>query len=252
MRGTTSRSRRALLATGALTVCFGGLAVPGSALAGTASILDGNARYDAANGETNNVRIAQLPGGLFTTYRFTDTAGVVPGTGCTLSATVPGAAECTLPAASRARVNLRDGNDSVAPAAVDPLFASLSSEGDQDDDTMIGGPVRDVLDGNAGNDRMRGADGNDGMIGAAGDDTVNGEQGADEVNGNAGDDLVIGGTGPDRMLGELGSDVLNADDNAGGDFLDCGGSFIAPGNDLAIYNKGDTVSSNCELKRLVS
>jgi Ca2+-binding RTX toxin-like protein len=251
MPGTTSRSRRSLVTAGAITVCLGALAAPGSALAGTASILDGNARYDAANGETNHVRIAQLPGGLFTTYRFTDPAGVVAGAGCTLSATVPGAAECTLPVASRARVNLRDGNDSVAPAAADPLFASLSSEGDQGDDTMIGGPARDVLDGNAGNDRMRGGDGNDGMTGATGDDTVNGEGGPDIVDGDAGDDLVIGGTGADRHLGGLGSDTLNADDNAGGDFLDCGGSFIAPGNDLAIYNPGDTVSSNCELKRLV-
>ena len=40
--------------------------------------------------------------------------------------------------------------------------------------------------------------------------------------------------------------MLNADDGQGGDFLDCGGSFIAPGDDLAIYNPGDTVSSNCE------
>ena len=61
MPGTTSRSRRTLLATGALTVCLGALAAPGSALAGTASVLDGSARYDAANGETNQSASRRSP-----------------------------------------------------------------------------------------------------------------------------------------------------------------------------------------------
>ena len=39
--------------------------------------------------------------------------------------------------------------------------------------------------------------------------------------------------------------TLNADDNAGGDNLNCGTGPFA--SDLAIFNLGDVVSTNCDL-----
>ena len=56
---------------------------------------------------------------------------------------------------------------------------------------------------------------------------------------------MIGGAGADTMYGYYGDDTINADDNAGGDQIDCG-----PGFDHAIFNSGDIVNSNCELLQL--
>jgi len=64
------------------------------------------------------------------------------------------------------------------------------------------------------------------------------------AEGDAGSDRLRGTHSRDVLRGGFGNDILNADDNAPGDVLDCG-----QGNDVAIFNVGDLVSPNCESAR---
>ena len=73
---------------------------------------------------------------------------------------------------------------------------------------------------------------------------LDGVGGNDVIRGRAGNDGLEGGNGDDDVKGEGGNDVLNGNDGDPGDTLDCGES--TDGNDLAIFNQGDTVFSNCE------
>ena len=123
---------------------------------------------------------------------------------------------CVAPASTTLfRAGLGNRDDRIAPSTTQPPTTfGISVEGDLGDDTLLGTAQRDVLDGVGGNDVIRGRNGNDHVEGGNGGDDVRGENGDDLVEGNDGDP---------------------------GDTLDCGAD-----DDLAIFNQGDTVSSNCE------
>ena len=88
-------------------------------------------------------------------------------------------------------------------------------------------------------------DGNDTLRGRNADDVL------EVANGN--DDLRGRRTAPTSSQRGGGNDVLNGDDNAGGDSIDCGESWFD--DDFALFNgddpavagqSGDPVFSNCE------
>jgi Ca2+-binding RTX toxin-like protein len=93
-------------------------------------------------------------------------------------------------------------------------------------DTILGTPVADTIDGGAGNDRLLGlaeddsldgGSGNDTLLGGDGNDRLNGGDGADEINGGAGDDTITGGGGSDTAT--FGSSLANTSASyAGGVF----------------------------------
>jgi Ca2+-binding RTX toxin-like protein len=280
------------------------LLVPASALAGEASVENGIPRYQAANGETNNVTVSELagPDPTLKTIVYRDVVAVSTGDGCTSLSAV--SARCNVPVATNlVRVALENGSDRVRPdVANPPSTARFSSEGGPGNDSLIGTSQNDVLDGNdgsdfingaAGVDNLQGADDNDTIVGGVNSDTITGGSGLDNLDGNDGNDVMdgdggaddldggngndqlagstgdddlsgdagadtllggaqaddlIGGIGRDSLSGGTGNDNLNADDNAGGDDLDCGEHLFD--NDLAVFNLGDTVSSDCERQRV--
>ncbi len=101
----------------------------------------------------------------------------------------------------------------------------------------------DAIDGADGNDdTIEGGDGNDTIHAGVGDDYVLGGAGDDDVRGNNDNDTVGGGTGDDSLRGGLGRDVflynvgdghdtirdfgvIDADDNAGSDFINLSGFY---------------------------
>ena len=145
-------------------------------------------------------------------------------------------------------------------------YSFRHDDGMYGNDTLVGGPGNDLLNGHMGEDTLiggegedtlRGWDGDDEMSGDAGDDILLGEGGSDTLEGGSGDDILIGGylflapeyrsdddgndtlsggEGEDILFGEEGNDTLNGGD---GDDLLSGGS----GGDTLIGGAGsDTVS----------
>ena len=249
-----------LAMAGALTATVALLAAP-AAFAGTASVENGIARYQAENGEDNSLIVSESAHPTIRCSRSSRSA-----TSCR-SAQAP-AAPSTVRSSPAATFPPR--RPASAPGSrISPTGSSrrrltsmgFSVEGDGDGDRLVGTAQRDVLDGVDGNDTLLGNDGNDYLEGATGEDNLYGGFGEDEIYGGpqadrinagpdndyidagVGDDQVIGGAGEDRMYGYYGDDTLNADDGEGGDKIECG-----PGFDRAIFNDGDQVNaSNCEI-----
>lgn len=106
---------------------------------------------------------------------------------------------------------------------------------DNNDNTLTGSALNDILygfdgndtiSGNAGNDAVFGGNGNDTLNGGNNDDTMYGDAGDDILSGNAGNDILWGGLGLDTINGGNDNDVLHGDDgddtlngNAGNDTL---------------------------------
>jgi Ca2+-binding RTX toxin-like protein len=65
--------------------------------------------------------------------------------------------------------------------------------GGQDNDTLEGWNVSDILNGNLGNDSIRAIDGDDFLRGGAGNDTIWGGNGRDILIGDVGRDFLFGG-----------------------------------------------------------
>jgi Ca2+-binding RTX toxin-like protein len=217
-----------------LGVCAGLLLLaPASALAGTASVEDGIARYDGAFGEVNNVTVSEGSSIDLDGDGRPDRKAIVfhdsgaPVNGC--DQIDPNRVACLVPIDSpRVRAGLGNKNDRIQPA--DPnMSLGFSVEGDLGDDVLIGTHRRDVLDGVGGNDTLRGRNGNDALEGANGNDDLRGDAGQDD------------------MLGGADNDTLDADDNAPlpGDVVPFDDADCGTGFDFVRYNAGDLITS-CE------
>lgn len=116
------------------------------------------------------------------------------------------------------------GNDSIILG--NDVTAAASIEGNDGDDTIVGGSGNDSLEGDDGADWVDGAQGDDlldegyrdyftahaanTLMGNAGDDTIKGSYGADRVGGGAGNDNAYGQNGADTIDGDSGDDQLTA------------------------------------------
>lgn len=78
------------------------------------------------------------------------------------------------------------------------------------------------------------------LVGTRGSDAIRGLQGDDVLVGKAGPDLLVGGGGTDRLRAGAGDDRVEAADRRL-DRVNCGG-----GADVALVDKRDIVSGNCE------
>jgi len=72
--------------------------------------------------------------------------------------------------------------------------------GTDGNDTLIGLPVADIMNGGAGNDSLRGGSGNDTLQGGLDDDVLRGNEGDDTLDGGAGADNLYAGTGNNTYL----------------------------------------------------
>ena len=163
---------------------------------------------------------------------FRDVVPVDVDPGCSTDGTFQ--ASCNVPITTTlVRAELEDLSDGLQPSS-SLTSMGFSAQGDGEGDRLVGSNLlRDVLDGGLGNDALLGNGGNDSLEGGPGEDTINAGPGNDYVDAGIHDDRVVGGTGIDTMFGYYGDDTINADDNAGGDQINCG-----PGYDLAIFNCG--------------
>ncbi|NOX54987.1 MAG: calcium-binding protein, partial [Planctomycetes bacterium] len=131
-------------------------------------------------------------------------------------------------------VNAGAGRDRVVVRSLDSRFsASLTINGQDDRDTLVGGSLAETLDGGPGDDRVLGLGGDDSLLGGDGNDYLRGYSGNDTLDGGAGDDSLLGTDGDDLLVGGAGDDTLDGQtDNdrlygAGGNDSLVGG----PGND---------------------
>src|SRR3954453_3970967 len=165
-----------------IAACLLALGVVPSALPATANTAEGNHRYTAAGGESNNVSFARVSGDAF---RVTDVgATITAGTGCTQDS--PNVVTCTT---TRGR----------------PIIAAL---GDQNDTARSRTSRTVQLFGEDGNDRLTGASGRDTIDGGNGDDTLIGGSSRDTLRGGAGNDHLFGNSGNDNAQGGDGNDQI--------------------------------------------
>ncbi len=201
----------------AVVVALAALALPASAVAGTAQVASttGGRANDHVQyvkytgGDERNVVTARMtvgPKTLIGTATLTDTAGVTPGPGCVR----PNAADlttvhCTLgdghdiaPAANAFVVQLGGGDDSFR--LLDSLSTNATVDGGPGDDVLRGGdgdgnrasgplsaplPTGAILHGGPGNDQLFGGKSEDRF-----DEGDPGANGSDLLDGGGGSDLV--------------------------------------------------------------
>ncbi len=111
--------------------------------------------------------------------------------------------------------------------------------GTNQNDTITGNSVANVLIGLGGNDTLNGMGGNDTLNGDDGNDTLNGGDGGDQLGGGDGDDVLIGGAGFDSFRGDDGFDTVDYSSSGAGVFIrfdgsPSGGDAEGDGIDLTI------------------
>ena len=79
--------------------------------------------------------------------------------------------------------------------------------GDQDN-TIVGTSIEDIIFGNGGNDTIDGGRGHDVLYGNGGDDLIFGREGSDVLFGDGGNDILFGGVGDDEISGGDGNDII--------------------------------------------
>lgn len=171
------------------------------------------------------------------------------------------------------RIFAGGGNDTIDLTTVTnatfPTIAHHTSEGrgtheveangDDGNDTLIGGPLgerfndsfsdfdiggADTVHGNGGEDKIRGTTANDNLFGDGGNDVIDVGEGADVAHGGPGKDSIHStefDKQPDKFYGEAGIDQLIGD--AAPDFIDGGpgADFMdgGPGNDKMYGRAGN-------------
>lgn len=101
-------------------------------------------------------------------------------------------------------ITARAGNDHVLSQwlGLSEILGGLGN------DTLLGGPGRNLIHGNEGNDFIQGGNAADVLYGDAGNDRLFGLGGDDILFGGAGNDFLSGGLGNDDLFGQAGADFL--------------------------------------------
>ena len=210
------------------------LALPGAAMAGTASldlvqsdlgpgVMVENLNFRAAAGETNRLKVSYDGSNAYT---LTDTAGITPGRNCT--STGPTQVVCTRTSGERlggVMIKLGDRNDR----------ASLAGRGA----IVLGGPGSDVLKGSEFADTLSAGSSAIKTARSHTRDRLSGGDGDDLLRGSRGDNRISGGDGHDVISAGRGDDVIKARDRQV-DQVRCGGGF-----DRARLDTADFLADRC-------
>ncbi len=111
--------------------------------------------------------------------------------------------------------------------------------GGEGDDVIVGGNVRDFIDGANGRDELRGGEGDDILVGGSADDVLYGDGGEDQLFGQEGDDTLYGGAGADDISTGTGRNTVFGDE---GDDTIVGGplrDILNGGDDADTIQGGD-------------
>jgi hypothetical protein len=84
----------------------------------------------------------------------------------------------------------------------------VDASGSDENDTIVGSELSNILSGGLGLDTIDGGDGADDIQGGGGNDQLDGGDGADFVRGDGGNDTLLGGAGDDDLRGGAGADRL--------------------------------------------
>ncbi len=118
----------------------------------------------------------------------------------------------------------------------------------EDGDSFEGNDTNDTVIGGAGDDELRGNNGVDWLDGGDGDDTLVGGASSDALSGGEGNDYILGGAGEDAISGGVGNDTIVMGDND--DIYDGMGAhelgFEDGGNDLVRGGAGDDLLRDFE------
>lgn len=238
-----------------VTALLAALVLPASALAGNASVVDGQLRYVAGDGERNRIGVELTEGGdAYTIWEFDlkpqgDPAEPTVGPGCTKA--TQGQVRC--PAAGIASIALAlDDLDDLAE--IGPLGVPLSYSGGAGTDAVNYPQNRGVAvgititadgrpdDGPAARDNV--AADVETIHGSVFADTLANGPGGGTIGGGQGDDRMAGGAGNDLVLGAYVEDV-GTDSGSfyprGSDTIACGG-----GRDMVFADLTDRVAADCE------
>jgi hypothetical protein len=149
---------------------------------------------------------APSPSPNFPTFPAFPSFPTFPGFGTPSPAPVPPPAPAPSPSPSPSLGTgvATPGNDVIDMGA----FNLRSISALQGNDTVVGSPSNDFINGNQGNDSLFGAAGNDFLYGGQDNDTLRGSSGNDNLNGDFGNDYLEGGTGTDALNGGAGNDVF--------------------------------------------
>jgi len=120
----------------------------------------------------------------------------------------------------------------ILPDLIDALGANDKGLGNDGDDTLLGNTGNDTLFGENGNDSLSGGSGDDQLQGSNGNDTLSGDSGNDILFGENGNDWLKGGDNNDQLQGGNDNDTLEG--NSGNDLL-----FGQENNDLLIGGDND-------------
>ena len=246
------------------------LLLPGSALAGTASLTAGKLNVTASPGQSNKLTIeagSDSRGSGALVKEEGNGATLSPGSGCSHYA--PGQVYCPLP--QTISVDAGDGNDNVVVYS----WIGATLRGGPGDDQLYGSGGKDTLDGQDGNDTLGGGYGGDTIRGGPGIDTVTfsyftspvvvsldglandgiandhsnvsgdvenilGGPSGDTLSGDAHANTIDGGPGGDVVRGNGGGDTLRVRDNTH-DQVFCG-----VGHDSVDADTSDTLSADCD------
>ena len=193
-------------------------------------------RVVAAVGETNVVAVADHwdpdPSARYIEVR--DTAGLVAGNGCRMSAVDVAVCDEGTNYPGLAVLLLGDGNDRVTG------FDVISGR-------VEGGAGDDVIIGAQGGTELLGGSGDDTLVGGDGGDRLDGGSGADTMRGGSGLDTFVAGAEPDgadRMVGGANEDEVDYAARTAPVVLD-----LAGGADDGVAGERDAIGSDIEVLR---
>jgi hemolysin type calcium-binding protein len=214
-----------------LAVSVPGPMVTASTLRASVRVVEGELRYVAAPGVSDDLYVYSRSGAE-TELRFLSANDMRAGTGCTRrSRTTIGVYRLHCDGVSSVEITLGTGADVLYLFGEDPATVHGGSGADfvetsSANDTLIGGTGPDRLRSIGGRDSLIGGSGDDELFpdwrgsasqtnvpddaldGGSGQDLLFAGGGADELLGGTGDDELIGGAGNDHFVGEPGADEI--------------------------------------------
>ncbi|MDR9402817.1 MAG: choice-of-anchor Q domain-containing protein, partial [Halothece sp. Uz-M2-17] len=150
--------------------------------------------FSDADGDTLTYTATGLPSGISfdpDTQVFSGTPTTIESKTVTVTVEDTGqlSASATFTLAVREGVINDEGDNNNERIDRSEATTSVNLDGEDGDDTLIGGSANDKLEGGNGNDELRGGDGDDRLFGEAGEDVIFGGAGVDQIYGGSGADI---------------------------------------------------------------